>query len=422
MTTSAGPAAPGLAGPARSADSAPRVFTAYRVLSRSYFHLTVLFVFLWDRGFSLPTVEITLAVYGVALALAGVVTRPLAGRLSLTGSVALGEWLKAAGLLLLAVPGGLPVAVLGQVVAAIGFALASGTDSALLGEICRRDGADARLWEARSGSLTFAAALVAGVLGAILYQWSTVTPFILSAVMSALAALVVPIAGRGLAKDAEPGARRPAARSAAGSDEGAVPGGARSEVLRWSAYYSVVRGFVLALFIGFLPYLLYTRLHASLPVFGLVLGSYTLAGYFTARHGARLAARFGAKNAATAGAALAGLGLLVLLWQPTTIGAAFATLALGAGVGAVRPISVGAISELLADRPAAEKAAALRSNEARFATLNTVLILAAGLLLDQVELRTLLLGVVLAYLALAAIVLIALPAPTREKPAPAPTG
>ncbi|AWT44531.1 MULTISPECIES: hypothetical protein [Streptomyces] len=396
--------------------SAPRLFTGYRVLSRSYFHLTILFVFLYDRGLSLPTVELTLAVYGAALALAGPVTKPLAARLSLTGAVATGEWLKAAGLVLLALPGGLPVAIAGQIIAALGFSLASGTDSALLAEVCRRDGADARAWEGRSGSLTFAAALVAGVLGAILYQASHTAPFYLSAAMSALAALTAPLVGRGL----EP-AVKPTATAPKDTPAQRAKGPAYAAVLRWSAYYTVVRAFVLALFIGFLPYLLYLRLHVSLPVFGLVLGSYTLSGYFTARYGRAAVDRFGARATATASASLAGAGLLILLWQPNTAGAAVATLALGAGVGAVRPVAVGAIGELLADRPAAEKAAALRANEARFAAVNTLLILLAGLLLDRVGFPQLLLGVVVGYLALAAAAVLALPrTAAAETPAKAP--
>ncbi|MCK1822401.1 hypothetical protein MTQ10_23010 [Streptomyces sp. XM83C] len=394
--------------------TAQRLFTGYRVLSRSYFHLTILFVFLYDRGLSLPTVELTLAVYGAALALAGPATKPLAARLSLTGAVATGEWLKAAGLVLLALPGGLPVAIAGQIIAALGFSLASGTDSALLAEVCRRDGADARLWEGRSGSLTFAAALVAGVLGAILYQASHTAPFYLSAAMSALAALTAPLVGRGLPATGPAPAAKPTDTPADRPRSGKGP--AYSAALRWSAYYTVVRAFVLALFIGFLPYLLYLRLHVSLPVFGLVLGSYTLSGYFTARYGRTAVDRFGARATATASASLAGAGLLILLWQPNTGGAAVATLALGAGVGAVRPVAVGAIGELLAGRPAAERAAALRANEARFAAVNTLLILLAGLLLDRVGFPQLLLGVVVAYLALAATAVLALPRATAAEP------
>nr|BFD87676.1 hypothetical protein StreXyl84_70770 [Streptomyces sp. Xyl84] len=411
-------------------------FTAYRVLSRSYFHLTILFVFFYDRGLSLPVVEVALAVYGVTLAVAGVVVGPLARRLGLTGAVAAGECLKAAGLLLLAAPGGLPVAVVAQVVAALGFSLAGGTDSALLAEVCRKDGSDARSWESRSGSLTFTAALVAGVLGALLYQVSSITPFILSAVMSALAALMVTTVGRELgtrtpgdtapaqspahaasrstAHSSPPAPVPAASRAADGPDAGGGPAPASGAVLRWSTYYAVVRGFVLALFIGFLPYLLYVRLHVSLPVFGLVLGAYTLSGYFSARNARRAVDRFGARGTALACAALAGAGLLILLWQVNAVGATLATIALGAGVGAVRPVVVGAIGDALDGLPATVRAGALRTNEARFAALNTVLILLAGLVLDRFGFSSVLLGVTVAYLALATAVVAALPAPSRQ--------
>ncbi|MFF1925234.1 hypothetical protein ACFVW8_32275 [Streptomyces sp. NPDC058221] len=382
-------------------------FTAYRVLSRSYFHLTILFVFFYDRDFSLPVVEVALAAYGVTLAVAAVVVKPLAKRLSLTGAVVTGEFLKALGLLLLAAPGGLPVAVVAQVIAALGFSLASGTDSALLAEICRKDGSDARSWESRSGSLTFAAALVAGVLGAIVYQASTLAPFFLSAAMSVLAALTASTIGRGAPAPTSTPPAQPA-RTAAPSAT------ANGTVLRWSSYYAVVRGFVLALFIGFLPYLLYVRLQVALPVFGLVLGAYTLSGFFTARYGRLAVDRFGARTTAAACAALAGAGLLILLWQPNAGGAAVATVALGAGVGAVRPVSVGAISAVLDGQENTVKAAALRANEARFAVVNTVLVLLAGLALDRVSFPHLLLGITVGYLVLAAVTVAALPRPARQ--------
>lgn len=382
--------------------SGVRGFTAYRILSRSYFHLTILFVYFYDRQLSIPAVEAVLAVYGAALALAGPVVRPIAARLSLTATVGLGEALKALGLLLLAAPGGTPVAVVAQIIAALGFSLASGTDSALLSELCRRDGEDARGWESRSGSLTFIAALIAGIAGAVLYQVGRELPFILSAVMSALAAIVVVSVGRGLEHVAAP-AGQPS--QAAAGRRGFGP------VLRWSAFYTVVRGSVLALFIGFLPYLLYVRLHASLPVFGLILGSYTLSGYFSARFAKPLVERLGARGTAVVSVGLTGLGLLVLLWQENVAGAAVATVALGAGVGGVRPMVVGAVNAALADRPALERAAALRGNEARFAAFNTLLILLAGVALDRVPFSHLVAGITAGYLAVAAIVLVALPRP-----------
>lgn len=399
--------------------SAVRRFTAYRILSRSYFHLTILFVYFYNRGLSVPEIECVLAVYGAALALAGPVVRPIAARLSLTATVSLGEALKALGLLLLAVPGGIAVAVVAQVVAALGFSLASGTDSALLAEICRRDGEEARSWESRSGSLTFIAALVAGIAGAVLYQADHAIPFVLSAVMSALAAAVAVSAGRGIDRASASAPVRPGATGVTGT---AAPGRDphAGTVARWGAYYTVVRGFVLALFIGFLPYLLYVRLHASLPVFGLILGSYTLSGYFSARYGKLLVERFGARGVALLAVALTGLGLLVLVWQENIAGAAIATVALGAGVGGVRPMVVGAVNEALSDRPATERAAALRRNEARFAAFNTVLILLAGLALDRVSFPHLLAGLAVGYLVVAGAVLAALPRPAATGPAADP--
>ncbi|TDU02215.1 hypothetical protein EDD99_0604 [Streptomyces sp. 846.5] len=406
--------------------SAVRRFTAYRILSRSYFHLTILFVFFYDRGLSLPGVEAVLAVYGATLALAGPVVRPVAARLSLTAAVSLGEVLKAVGLLLLAAPGGIPVAVVAQVVAALGFSLASGTDSALLAEICRRDGEDARAWESRSGSLTFIAALVAGVAGAVLYQASHNGPFVLSAVMSALAAAMAVSAGRGLDRGSASAAPRPA--GAAPAADGRAGGNPHAGALRrWAAFYTIVRGFVLALFIGFLPYLLYVRLHAALPVFGLILGSYTLSGYFSARYAKLLTERVGARGTALAAIVLTGAGLLILLWQENVAGAAVATVALGLGVGGVRPMVVGAVNDILADRPATERAAALRANEARFAAFNTVLILLAGLALDRIPFSHLLAGLALGYLLVAGLVLATLPrgndaaAEPAAAPAPAAT-
>jgi hypothetical protein len=390
----------------------PQLFTLYRFVSRTYFHLTILFVYLMQRPMPLPAVEIVLACYGAALAVAPLVTRRLAGVLSLSRTLSVGETAKAVGLAVLALPAGVVVAVVAQVVIALGFAMASGTDSVVLAELCRAEGEDAKEWEARSSSWTFVAALCAGFVGVVLYPLWHPLPLLLSAVMSGSAALVGVLLGRRLSAVAvEASAARPTMTPGA---DGVLDRETGSRVLRWSLYYALTRGFVLALFVGVLPYLLYVRIGVPLAVFGVVLGSFTLAGYLTARYNRAVVGRFGPWLTAVCSVAAVGVAIALLVLLPTAVGAILGTIAMGAAIGYVRPVTVGAIGDALTGRGAGERAAALRANESRFAVLNTLLMLLAALSFGlHLPLGTLLTTLLVAYVVLGIAAVAALPRPRR---------
>ncbi|EMM4083388.1 hypothetical protein WAC87_001209 [Shigella flexneri] len=57
---------------------------------------------------------------------------------------------------------------------------------------------------------------------------------------------------------------------------------------KWIRFYAISRAFVLAPFVGFYPYFLNNQMHLNLKWFGLILGAFTLCGYFSGKTSTRL--------------------------------------------------------------------------------------------------------------------------------------
>ncbi|HSK38955.1 MAG TPA: hypothetical protein VK943_04235, partial [Arenibaculum sp.] len=163
------------------------LFYVYRIVSRLYFHLPVLFLHLFVVEMGLGRIIALLAVYGLTTTVTANLSSFLQPWLRLKEMVALGELLKGAGLALVIYGtsvGGTDfwVVMAGQVVGGTGFSLAISSDGGLLRTITATGGAAggnevfART-QSRSQSLMFMATLVAGCVGSILYDYEAHWPF-----------------------------------------------------------------------------------------------------------------------------------------------------------------------------------------------------------------------------------------------------
>lgn len=333
------------------------------MVSRAYFHLPVVAVFLLAQGYSVVAVALLLALYGVVAALADGPLAPVTRRLSSAGALVAGEAVKVVGLVLLVLSVD-PVAVLlSQVLAGCGFALTAGRDAALASSL--RGGGDARAQESGVQSGMFLASFTAGVLGAIsLTVWDRL-PFLLSAIVSTVA-LVLVLASRLPVREQE---ARAATRSRA------RPVGLPATIRFWSLYYSVNRALLLAAYTFLIPLLLFSELRLSLPAFGAVLGLYTLAGLLAARLSPLVAGK-PLVFWLTASAQIVGLALMTF----GVLGAAIAGLALlGIAGGFVRPatmITLAPAMDALDDRA---RVAVMRGLERHQGILQAVLLVGAGI-------------------------------------------
>ncbi|MCW5231583.1 hypothetical protein D8B34_24505 [Verminephrobacter eiseniae] len=150
---------------------------AYRVVSRLYFHLPVLFLLFWSLRAEYSTVTLLLAVYSGASTLAADLAPRLGRIMQAMRLVLLGEGMKSLGLALLVIgtmPGAvsLPMLLLGQLVGGTGFALALTADGGLLRVAAL--GADAETLgriQGRTQSMMFIATLVSRHRSSVGLRW-----------------------------------------------------------------------------------------------------------------------------------------------------------------------------------------------------------------------------------------------------------
>lgn len=321
-----------MSGTATGNRSAIRTFVAYRLVSRGYFHLSVLFVFLLQSGHSTLAVTTVLAVYGLAMAVMTPLTPRMVGRLGAGRALTAGELLKATGLVMLALgASSLPVAIAAQVVNAVGFALTLSADAALAGRLGDAD--TVRKLQASTQSLMFIALLVSGVAGGGLYLAGHRWPLLAGAVTAVAASGLAAVLSSGM-----PDAPAPATGGVAGGTAGARR--LHPPEVRWIVYYVMTRGFMLGTFIGLLPYLIFRVLHAGVLALTVYLAAYSLAAFATARYANKLIGRFSAPVFAAGTAATLLLSLTVFAVSSSAAPVVAAMVLLGAASGCVRPATM----------------------------------------------------------------------------------
>ncbi|MFD0354968.1 hypothetical protein ACFVHW_14710 [Streptomyces sp. NPDC127110] len=343
---------------------------AYRIVSRAYFHLPVVVVFLTQQGFGPLATAALLALYGVTAALGDHVVAPLRRRLSLAGCLVAGEAVKLAGLLVLLAPVSTGVAVVSQLLAGLGFCLTAGTDAALASTLL--SGERFRTREARTQAGMFLISFAAGVLGAVAYAQYDRAPFLLSALGCAVAAVLVLPGGRD-------GLRPRTADPGAGATAATGPGRVLPwQVRLWASYYSVSRAVLLTAYTFLLPLLLFFGERLSVTMFGAVLGLYTLCGLLSVRLSLAWQRRYSATTLfwLSSGAMVLGLLLLVPGGLPATAGG---TALLGLAGGTVRPTTMGFLGPAMAGLSDAERQRVTRGLERRQGIVQAALLIGAGL-------------------------------------------
>ncbi|MYW69316.1 hypothetical protein GTY65_35390 [Streptomyces sp. SID8379] len=349
---------------------------AYRVVSRAYFHLPVVVVFLVQQGFGAAATALLLALYGLTAALGDHVVAPLRRRLSLAGCLVVGEAVKIAGLLVLLAPVSAASATVSQLLSGLGFCLTAGTDAALASSLT--SGERHRRGETRVQAGMFLISFAAGALGAVAYSAQARVPFALSVLGCAIAAAVVwpPGGARALRSESVTAARAPG-----GPKEPAVRRALPWEVRMWSAYYSVSRAVLLTAYTLLLPLVLFFGVRLSVAAFGAVLGLYTLCGLLSVRLAAVWQRRYAAVAAVSlfwlSSAAMA-LGLLLAAFGGA-VGTVCATAFLGLAGGTVRPTTMGFLGPAMTGLPAPERQRVTRGLERRQGILQAALLSGSGL-------------------------------------------
>jgi predicted MFS family arabinose efflux permease len=153
--------------------------------------------------------------------------------------------------------------------------------------------------------------------------------------------------------------------------------------IRWVTYYVLTRGFMLGSFIGLLPYLVFQRLDVDVLGLSLVLGSYTLAAFVTARYSQQILRRAGQRTVAVATGVVLLLSLVVFAVSTSLAAVVLAMILLGAASGGVRPATLGELSRAAAEhRGGAVPGWLLSRMEGAFGLCNAVVVLAGGVVIQ----------------------------------------
>ncbi|MWC28335.1 MFS transporter [Paenibacillus sp. MMS18-CY102] len=361
-----------------------RLFYVYRIVSRMYFHLSVLFVYFFTLDLPVWKIELLLGVYAIVLLLTSKLNAAMLTRMPHKQVIALGELIKAGGLAALIANEHLGILLVGQILSGLGYSLAQGTDSSLLRTIMP-DMQAYKKAESGSSSYTFASFLLSGIIGSIIFNYSHEYAFWCSIGANAIAITAVLLI------------REPAHTNTQQEARGAKPTETSAQKF-WKLYYSITRAFAMATFVGFLPYYFFTQTQVSLNIFGLILSLFTLLGFISARFIVRAGNVYGfAKIAATS--ALLCTASMALLGSSSYLPFGIVALAvLGLASGGVRPLTLSNLN--MGEWTPTQRTALLSSMEQSFGLWNAILLIAGGFAIDSIGFQWLMLILAVVYVVL----------------------
>lgn len=355
-------------------------FYAYRIMSRLYFHVIIIFMYFTALEYGLVRTMLLIAAYGFSITLASGVVRYNAQFLSARGMVLTGEVAKLSGIILLilgtqqtSVSFWLPL--IGQILGGIGFCYSISSDIGLLSQAnAKISQEDFARVQTKSQSLMFIATLVSGLAGAILYNYQYQWPFLATLVTNVAAILVV--------LSFPSTSTEPQARHNVSADRGAKPRLSGS-VKFWMTYYVVGRIATLAPFIGFLPFF-FIQLQPDPYTFGIVLSFFSLSAFVSAYYANHLDRLLGSNGYYWLNVVvmLCGMVLFTLCewlaehYRDPFPAACLATLLIGFGSGCIRPLSMSKLQ--LSAKQTDERTYIISTMEKRFGLFNSIVLIVGG--------------------------------------------
>ena len=318
------------------------IFIAYRALSRAYFHLPILLVFLLAKMPNLMWSELMLAIYAIAIAAFSTLNTFLMKKsIKLKYIIATGEICKGIGLFLIAFfSSKILYIAIGQFIGGLGFALCIGTDSSLLRSQHLNSGqAEYQKTESNSMSLVFVVIFIAGNIGSFLYKTYSALPFYISIVTTIAAAIIILFF-----YEVHETPFNISQNTSSTSNLQNKVANISSILIFWICYYVIVRATVLALFIGFFPLLLRDAT-VSVEYFGFFLGSFSLCAALSARYITKDFVDCHKFFASTFIAAVLSIGIAVFIFSNSKLAWLIGMGLLGTAAGVVRPLVLSEISQ-----------------------------------------------------------------------------
>lgn len=346
------------------------LFYTYRIFSRLYFHVAVLFIYFYTNKLSIMNIEILLAIYGITLMLGSHWKNKIFLNVSEKYIISIGELIKAIGLFLFTIQSHIVVFIIAQVLSGIGYSLTAGTDSRLLKKILPNNDSDTyKSIESSSNSYMFLSFLIAGITGSILFELNPHLVFY-GSICSNIICLIT-IWNLKVNKQS--------------SQDNKSNLQIDKQIINqfekfWINYYAVSRAFPLAIFVGFLPYFLFVTVNINLYYFGIVLSLFTLSGSLSARFLVRIYKKVGYKQVLLITVLLTLFSMILLSIVTDLLLSIVVVALLGFASGGVRPLTV---SNLTTENSNKEKQSYLfASMEKLYGFWNATLLVIGGILFN----------------------------------------
>lgn len=375
-------------------------FYSYRIFSRFYFHVPVLFVFFYLKKLSIIEIELMLAIYGLVLMVAPKLIGGIKKTYKRKYTIIIGEVIKALGLVCFINGSSFAILIIGQVLSGLGYSFTAGTDSVLLKSVFKKYGEGNenpynykyKKVESNSNSYMFIAFLIAGILGSIVFNWKQEYAFylsILSNIISIISMLVI-----SEDKEAEPA--KDNTNTTDKKDSSIMDEKLKKEISFWKSYYSISRAFTLGSFVGFLPYFFFIVTDVNMYYFGLILSVFNLTGFIASRVILNLSNKIGYKKLTIITLILLAIALLIFgIFSSIIIGVAAITL-LGIASGGVRPLTLSHLNTL--DLSSSERMKIISSMEQQYGFWNALLLILGGVVLNSYGFNKLMIGFAGVYL------------------------
>lgn len=336
----------------------------YRVFSRMYFYLPIMFPLFYFAGESVLNVELLLAAYGLST----VIFLPLA-RISIKNIghkyiIEFGELFKILGLIILIFhPNTLSISFVAQALMGLGYAFIVGNDTMILQQMFEYDNSEEyQSVQSKTNSYMFLALLFSGLVGTIIFKYNIEMVLVLSifsAILSIICIACINYKKAELRKK-EVTSLNPVNKNAAN-------------------YYFLTRGVILSMFVGIFPYFFLIKLHISIILFGAIISIFTLSGFYSSRYLAKYLRRYGFNFLIASSLFLALIGVSFLLSNSVYLGFSTAFI-FGVLSGCVRPITVSKIDN---KKHSVEKT--LQNAELNYAIFSAALLTAAGIFIEYMS-------------------------------------
>ena len=346
-------------------------FYIYRILSRMYFHLPVLFVFFYSEKIEIFKIELLLAAYAVTISIFGKVRLYIMKYFKYKYIISVGEVLKACGLLIIIIKPSFNMFLIGQIITGIGFSFATGTESMLLKKIYPNSlNSEYSKIESSSISYMFISTLFAGIIGSIIFTFNSSGVFILSAITSVLAAIFILF----LAETPQPSLLNKNKKNKQTKDLIELN---NYNISFWIYNYALTRAFNLSLFIGFLPYYYFIELQINIYFFGLILGFFNIFAFISARYITRWSEKSNSNLIVIMPIALSFLSMLIFSISEDIYISLIAISLMGLSSGGVRPLTISKLNSQSSMHPNV-----FAEMEKKFSYWNTTLLILGGLIIS----------------------------------------